>query len=58
MITKTYAKLKEAVDSMAPDIDKVDNGQKAAGKRARKTLQEVKVLAQELRVEIMDEVRS
>lgn len=53
-----YDLLKEMVLDMGSDIEKVEEkGQKAAGKRARKSLQEIKKLAQELRLGIMDEIR-
>ena len=58
MIKSKYDQLLEAVVNMEADVVKVEESQtRAAGKRVRKGLQEVKVLAQELRLEIMDEIR-
>ncbi|GJQ12118.1 hypothetical protein GpartN1_g3909.t1 [Galdieria partita] len=45
--------LKSLINTVEEDCDKFfEKGNKAAGVRARKTLQEIKKLAQELRVEI------
>jgi hypothetical protein len=56
---KQFNSLKALVDGMQADMEKLDaNGTKAAGKRVRKTLQEVKKASQELRLSIMDEIRS
>ncbi|MEZ4826359.1 MAG: histone H1 [Bacteroidia bacterium] len=50
-----YAKLKGLVISIEDDFSKFyDKGNKAAGTRARKAMQEIKVLAQEIRKEIQD----
>jgi len=57
-ITKDYTKLRDMVLSMEPDIKKMEEGTKAGGKRARKKLQEVKRLAQGLRLEIQTEIKS
>jgi hypothetical protein len=49
------AQLKETVDAIGKDSSKFfEKGNKAAGTRARKNLQELKKLAQELRVAIQD----
>lgn len=58
MISKTYNDLRNLILGMEADVEKVDTKQqKAAGKRVRKDLQQAKKLAQELRLEIMDEIR-
>lgn len=45
--------LKELVDGVAVEMEKFyDKGNKAAGTRARKGLQELKKLAQDIRLEI------
>lgn len=45
--------VKSLVDTLEPDLIKFyDKGNKAAGTRARKTLQEMKKVAQEIRLEI------
>jgi hypothetical protein len=57
-IQDKYNAIKGLVDEMGDDVEKVENSQtKAAGKRVRKGLQEVKKLSQELRLDIMDEIR-
>lgn len=52
-----YQRLRELVDEAAEDVAKATGGNKAAGTRVRKTMQEVKSLAQEVRKKIL-EVRS
>ena len=48
-----YAKLKSLVVSIEDDFAKFyEKGNKAAGTRARKAMQEVKVIAQEIRKDI------
>lgn len=50
---ETYNKIIEVLDNAKADLDKAFNkGNKAAGIRARKDLQEVKSLLQTLRQEI------
>jgi hypothetical protein len=47
--------IKALIDELEPDMEKFyEKGNKAAGTRARKTLQELKKLAQEVRLEIQD----
>lgn len=47
--------LNQLISDLEPDIDKFyEKGNKAAGTRARKTLQEIKKLSQEIRLEIQD----
>lgn len=47
--------IKSLIEELEPDMEKFyDKGNKAAGTRARKTLQELKKLAQEVRIEIQD----
>lgn len=47
--------IKNLVDDTAVEMEKFyDKGNKAAGTRARKGLQELKKLAQEIRLEIQD----
>ncbi len=52
-----YELLKELVESAADDIAKASGGNKAAGTRVRKAMQEVKDAAQTVRKRIL-EVRS
>ncbi len=47
--------LKSMLTELEPDLTKFyDKGNKAAGTRARKQLQEIKKVAQEIRLEIQD----
>jgi hypothetical protein len=51
--------IKSLIDELEPDMEKFyEKGNKAAGTRARKTLQELKKLAQEVRLEIQDKKNS
>ncbi len=52
-----YDKLKELVESVGDDIAKAEGGNKAAGTRVRKLMQDIKATAQEIRKKIL-EVRS
>ena len=52
-----YEQLKELVDNVAEDVDKATGGNKAAGTRVRKAMQDIKSIAQEVRKKIL-EVRS
>lgn len=52
---KNYTKLKELIASVEADADKFyNNGNAAAGTRVRKGMQEVKVLAQDIRNEVTE----
>lgn len=52
-----YQRLRELVESAADDIEKASGGNKAAGTRVRKTMQQIKETAQSVRQKIL-EVRS
>ena len=52
-----YEQLKELVENIAEDVDKATGGNKAAGTRVRKAMQDIKSIAQEVRKKIL-EVRS
>ncbi len=52
-----YQQLKELIESVADDVAKATGGNKAAGTRVRKTMQEIKDAAQAVRKKIL-EVRS
>ncbi len=52
-----YDRLRQLIESAADDIAKAEGGNKAAGTRVRKTMQEVKDAAQGLRKKML-EVRS
>ncbi|MEM9166006.1 MAG: histone H1 [Planctomycetota bacterium] len=50
---ESYERLKQLVAEAEDDIAKAEGGNKAAGTRARKSLQGVRELAQEIRKEIL-----
>jgi hypothetical protein len=52
-----YERLKELVESVADDVAKAQGGNKAAGTRVRKIMQDIKETAQTVRKKIL-EVRS
>ena len=52
-----YENLKQIIESAADDVQKAQGGNKAAGTRVRKTMQDIKNAAQEVRKRIL-EVRS
>jgi hypothetical protein len=49
-----YEKLKQLVDECADDVYKAAGGNKAAGTRVRKTMQDIKNAAQEVRKRVLD----
>ena len=50
---KRFEELRDLVQSLEDDFSKLyDNDNKAAGTRVRKGMQQLKVLAQEIRVEV------
>jgi len=49
-----YERLKQLVESAEEDIAKAEGGNKAAGTRVRKIMQEVKAAAQEIRKRILE----
>ena len=52
-----YEHLKQLVESAAEDVAKAEGGNKAAGTRVRKIMQDIKNAAQDVRKKIL-EVRS
>lgn len=52
-----YDALKHLVETIADDVAKAEGGNKAAGTRVRKAMQDIKSAAQEVRKKIL-EVRS
>lgn len=52
-----YERLKQLVEDCADDVAKAEGGNKAAGTRVRKAMQDIKNAAQEVRKTIL-EVRS
>lgn len=52
---ENYNKIKELVESAQTDVEKFyDKGNKAAGTRIRSAMQELKKLAQDVRVEVQE----
>ncbi len=51
---EAYENLKRLVETAADDIQKAQGGNKAAGTRARKAMQDVKNAAQDVRKAILD----
>jgi len=54
---EAYERLKELVEAAADDVAKASGGNKAAGTRVRKAMQDIKNAAQVVRKQIL-EVRS
>lgn len=52
-MSQNYEKLLEVVNSVRPELEKAEAGNKAATVRVRKIMQEIKKLAQDLRQEMM-----
>ncbi len=51
---ESYDRLVRIVEEIAEEVRKAEGGNKAAGTRVRKAMQDVKKAAQELRVGILD----
>jgi predicted nucleic acid-binding Zn-ribbon protein len=51
---QTYQQIKDLLTEVEDDIQKAADGNKAAGTRVRKQMQEVKSKAQELRQQVLD----
>ena len=54
MLTDLYQQLVKLVQEAEPDLQKAAGGNKAAGTRVRKTMQEIRSLAQEIRVKVLE----
>jgi hypothetical protein len=54
MPMQEYDALKRLVDEAADDVQKAAGGNKAAGTRVRKKMQEIKAAAQEVRKKILE----
>ena len=55
MASKMYQKLQDHVNSLEDDFSKFyDKGNKAAGTRVRKGMQELKSMAQDIRIDVQD----
>ena len=53
-VTKLYNEMLVTLEKGIGDLDKFNDGNKSAGTRIRKTMQNVKNLAQQVRVEVQD----
>jgi len=49
-----YEQMKQVLNDIAEDMDKVKAGNKAAGTRVRTAMQDIKNLAQEVRKEVLE----
>jgi len=49
-----YLKLKQLVEDVADDVYKAVGGNKAAGTRVRKAMQDIKNIAQDVRRKVLD----
>ena len=49
-----YEQLKQLVQDVEDDVEKATGGNKAAGTRVRKAMQEIKNVAQEVRKKILE----
>lgn len=52
---ETYEQLKNLVASVEEDVRKAEGGNKAAGTRVRKQMQDVKNIAQTLRTAVLEQ---
>lgn len=48
------AQMKDILEKIADDFEKARGGNKAAGTRVRKAMQDIKTLAQEVRADMLD----
>ncbi len=53
-MTQNYENLVNTVNAAREDVDKAEKGNKAATSRVRKTMQEIKAIAQEIRKEMLE----
>ncbi len=54
MIQEAYDQLRKLIEEAGEDIQKAEGGNKAAGTRVRKAMQDIKNAAQEVRVKVLD----
>ena len=54
MLNDLYQQLVKLVQEAEPDLQKAAGGNKAAGTRVRKTMQEIRSRAQEIRVKVLE----
>lgn len=53
-VLEIFEQIKETVNNIEADVNKFDNGNNAAGTRVRKAMQDLKALAQEMRVTVQE----
>lgn len=53
-LNKMLQSMYETLVNTDSDLEKFDNGNKSAGTRIRKAMQEIKLLAQQVRVKVQD----
>ncbi|MEM1449922.1 MAG: histone H1 [Planctomycetota bacterium] len=53
-MSQNYDQLVETIQACREDVEKAEAGNKAATSRVRKSMQEIKALAQELRKEMLE----
>jgi methyl-accepting chemotaxis protein len=53
-VTKLYNQMLVNLEKGIDDVEKFEDGNKSAGTRVRKSMQEVKNLAQQIRVEVQE----
>ena len=54
-LNRTFDELQNAINDCQADVTKFVEGNNSAGTRVRKTMQNVKSLAQDIRVEVQDQ---
>ena len=54
-LNSTFDELQDAINDCQSDVTKFVEGNNSAGTRVRKAMQEVKSLAQDIRVEVQDQ---
>ncbi len=54
MLNELYQRLIKTVHEADADLQKAAGGNKAAGTRVRKTMQEIRSIAQEIRVKVLE----
>lgn len=53
-MSQNYENLVQVVETVRADIEKAESGNKAATSRVRKSMQEIKNIAQEIRKEMLE----
>lgn len=55
---QTYNKLKKLIEEQESDIKKIEKGQGTAARRVREAMQEIRVLAKQLRQDVQDTLKN